>query len=117
MALWKERWMKTIKIDPNLAFPEKTPHAAPLHVGESGRALLFTLRAGETIEEHRAPSSPLFIYVLRGRGEFSGADGKPAAFGPGALLIFKSGEDHRVQALEDLAFLGIMQPVPEEITR
>lgn len=107
--------MKAVYINPNLKFPEQTPHAAGLHVDQSGRALLFTLRAGEKIEEHNAPSSTLFAYILQGRGVFAGQDGQEAEFGAGTLLVFETGEDHTVRALEDLAFLGIMEPVPEEI--
>lgn len=107
--------MQAIYIDPNLEFPKNTPAATGLYVEPSGRALLFTLRAGEEIAEHNAPNSPLFAYILKGRGEFAGQDGQSAEFGPGTLLVFETGEDHTVRALEDLAFLGIMEPVPEEI--
>ncbi|MBP9676895.1 MAG: hypothetical protein KBD67_09180 [Anaerolineaceae bacterium] len=106
--------MKTANLMENLRFGDKNPHAEPFHVDEDGRAILFTLKPGQTIREHNAPSSPFFAVVLRGRGAFSGADGFERICGPNTLLVFNAGETHAVRAIDELVFIGILHGVPME---
>ncbi|MCP4369330.1 MAG: hypothetical protein GY797_14625, partial [Deltaproteobacteria bacterium] len=68
--------MKTVKLLDGLEFHDKDPYAQPLHVDKNGRALRFTLRPGQSVQEHNAPQSPVFIVVLKGHGLFSGGDGE-----------------------------------------
>lgn len=95
-----------------LEFHESDPFAQPLMVNQNGRILRWMLKPGQSIAEHRAPHSPLYIVVLKGHGMFA-ANGEPEqAFGPNALLTFEPNEAHSVRALdEELVFVGFMQGV------
>jgi len=105
----------------DLRFRDTDPLAQPIfvdHVGLTGRIIRFSLRPGQVIREHNAPHSPVYIVVLKGRGYFSGVDGKEKPFGPETLLVFDAGERHAIRAdKEDLVFVTFLHGVPEEITR
>ncbi|MCP4421156.1 MAG: hypothetical protein GY805_31480 [Chloroflexi bacterium] len=101
--------MKTAQLLEGLEFHDKDPYAQPLHVEKDGRILRFTLLPGQSVREHNAPRSPVYIVVLKGRGMFSGGDGIESLFGPNSLLIFSSGENHAIRALdEELVFVAIL---------
>ncbi len=101
--------MKTFQLLHDLQFNDKNALATPLLVSDTGRILRFTLRPGQQIKQHKAPHSPVYIVVLKGRGGFSAADGVEQEFGPQALLTFEPGEEHAVRALdEDLVFVAIL---------
>ncbi|GIK07935.1 MAG: hypothetical protein JETCAE02_21930 [Anaerolineaceae bacterium] len=104
--------MKTANLLENLAFGDKDPRAEPLHFDEQGRVLLFTLKAGQAIREHNAPSSPFFVVVLKGQGVFSGGDGVEHTCGPNTLLVFDAGEQHAVRAVDELVFVGFLHGAP-----
>ena len=104
--------MKTINLFEDWRFDDKGPHAEPLHVDRNGRAILFTLRPGQTIRAHNVPSSPFFVVVLGGRGIFTGVDGMEQLVDSKTLLVFEPGEQHSVRALDNLAFLGFLHGAP-----
>lgn len=104
--------MDAIDLFDNCQFDQKGPHADPLHVDRNGRAILFTLKPGQTIREHNAPSSPFYVVILRGRGIFTGGDGVEQTVGPNTLLVFDPGEPHVVQAVEELVFIGFLHGAP-----
>ena len=104
--------MKSISLMENWEFSDKGPHAQPFHVDRNGRVILFTLKRGQSIREHNAPSSPFYAVVLRGRGTFAGGDNIEQTFGPNTLLVFDPGEDHFIQALEELVFVGFLHGAP-----
>ncbi|MCZ2126586.1 MAG: cupin domain-containing protein [Anaerolineales bacterium] len=105
--------MKSVNLLENVPFSDKDPHAEPLHVDGKGRAILFTLKPGQAIREHNAPSSPFFAVILRGRGVFSGGDGVEQTFGANTLLIFDEGENHAIRAEdEEVVFVGFLHGVP-----
>ena len=108
----KETSMKAIDLFENWQFDNKGPHAEPLHVDKNGRAILFTLKPGQTIREHNAPSSPFYVVILRGRGIFTGGDGIEHTVDPNTLLIFDPGEPHIVHALDELVFIGLLHGAP-----
>ncbi len=56
--------MKSISLFENWEFDDKGPHADPLHVNKNGRVILFTLKPGQTIREHSAPSSPFLVSCM-----------------------------------------------------
>lgn len=108
--------MKKVALLDNLQFKTSDPHAEPLWVDENGRVLRFTLKPGQDIREHNAPSSPFYVVVLKGEGLFSGGDGEEQKVGPQSLLIFEPGEDHAIRALdEELVFVGFLHGVPPEL--
>ncbi|MEO0168267.1 MAG: cupin domain-containing protein [candidate division WOR-3 bacterium] len=97
----------------NLKFQDEHPYAEPLIAAEWGLVLRFMLKPEQSIKEHRAPYSPLFIVVMKGEGIFAGADGKEVKAGPGTLIIFEPGEEHTVRALdEELVFVGFLHGSP-----
>jgi quercetin dioxygenase-like cupin family protein len=104
--------MKAINLLDNLIFGSKESHAEPLHVDRDGRALLFTLKPGQSIREHNAPSSPFFAVILKGKGIFAGGDGVEHVCLPNTLLVFDAGEQHSVRAVEELIFIGFLHGVP-----
>lgn len=104
--------MKTVNLLENWQFNSKGPHAEPLHVDKNGRAILFTLKAGQTIHEHNAPSSPFYVVVLSGKGVFTGGDGREETVGANTLLVFDPAEQHVVRALDELVFVGFLHGAP-----
>ncbi len=105
--------MKSVQLLENLVFHDKNPNAEPLFVSEEGRILRLTLRPGQSVKEHQAPHSPVYIVVLKGRGMFAGADGKEQQFGANALLIFEAGELHSARADdEELVFVIFLREAP-----
>jgi quercetin dioxygenase-like cupin family protein len=109
---YKEDKMESVQLLKNLVFQDKGPIALPVHVDPNGRAILFTLKPGQSIREHNVPSSPFFVVILKGRGVFTGGDGVEQTFGPDTLLIFDTGEVHSVQASDELVFIGFLGGAP-----
>ena len=105
--------MKTTNLSGNWKFSDKGPHAEPLFADKNGRVILFTLKLGQSIREHQAPSSPFYVVVLSGKGVFAGGDGKEQTVGPNYLLLFDPGEEHSIRALEELVFVGFLHGVPD----
>lgn len=105
--------MQSIQLYENIVFHNQDPYAEPLFVDGSGRILRFTLKPGQSVQEHTAPHSPVYIVVLKGIGIFAGGDSEEQRFGPGTLLIFDTGEPHAIRADdEDLVFVAFLQGVP-----
>jgi quercetin dioxygenase-like cupin family protein len=104
--------MKSINLFENWEFDDKGPHADPLHVNKNSRAILFTLKPGQTIREHNAPSSPFYVVILSGRGIFTGGDGAEQFVSLNTLLVFEPGEQHSVHALDTLVFIGLLHGAP-----
>src|SRR5688500_9683793 len=104
--------MKFINLFENWEFDDKGPHADPLHVNKNGRVILFTLKPGQAVREHNAPSSPFYVIILGGRGIFTGGDGVERVVGSNTLLEFEPGEQHSVHALDNLVFIGFLYGVP-----
>jgi len=105
--------MKVTSLLENLKFGEKDPHAEPIYSARDGRAILFTLKPGQSIREHNAPSTPFFVVVLKGKGVFAGSDGDAHPYGPNTLLVFDAGENHLIRAInEELVFVGFLHGSP-----
>lgn len=105
--------MKTFQLLDKLEFHEQNPYAEPLWVERDGRVLRFTLRPGQSVKEHNAPKSPVYVVVLQGRGMFASESGVEQPCGPNSLLIFEAGENHAIRALdEDLVFVVFLHGAP-----
>lgn len=104
--------MKAYHLLEELEFHDANPFAQPLVVDKDGRILRWMLKPGQSIIEHRAPNSPLYVVILQGRGMFA-SNGEPEQeFGPNTLLTFASNEAHTVRALDEgMVFLGFLQAV------
>lgn len=100
--------MRTIELVQNVTFNERNAHAESLHSNEEGRALRFALLPEQEIATHEAPSSPVHLVILRGRGLFTGADGVERECSQGMMVVFDSGEKHSVRALDEkLVYVAI----------
>jgi len=105
--------MKTDLLMEGWEFHDKNPYAQPLFVSHDGRILRYALRPGQSVREHQAPHSPVYIVVLKGQGMFAGADGKEQLLGPDTLIILEAGEKHSIRAQEeDLVFVTFMHGAP-----
>jgi quercetin dioxygenase-like cupin family protein len=108
--------MLSISLNDNWVFNDTNPYAEPLFVAKDGRILRFSLKPGQSVREHTAPHSPVYIVVLKGYGLFSGGDTAEQSFGPGTLLVFDVGEAHAIRAVdEELVFVAFLHGVPEEL--
>ena len=108
--------MRQIDLMADFEFRERDPYAQPLHVSPTGRVLRFMLKPGQSVREHNAPHSPLYIVGLKGQGMFAGGDGQEQSLGPGTLFILEPGESHSVRALDtDLIFIAILHGIPPEL--
>jgi quercetin dioxygenase-like cupin family protein len=106
--------MLSIPLHDNLVFHDKDPYAEPLFVDKTSRILRFTLKPGQSVREHMAPHSPVYIVILKGIGIFSGGDNQEQRFGPGTLLVFNVGETHAIRTDgEELVFVAFLHGAPE----
>ena len=104
--------MKTLPLLQSLEFRDERPLAKPLLVDGTGRVLRFTLEPGQRVTEHCAPGSPVHIVVLRGKGMFSGVDGREVLLEPNTLVVFDAGEVHAIRALDEaLVFVALLHKV------
>ena len=60
--------MQSLSIHENPVFHDSNPYAEPLFVAPTGRVLRFALRPGQTVREHTAPSSPVYLVSSRAPG-------------------------------------------------
>ncbi|MCC7019917.1 MAG: cupin domain-containing protein [Ardenticatenales bacterium] len=105
--------MLSIALHDNVVFHDKDPNAEPLFVDKTGRILRFSLKAGQSVQEHVSPHSPVYIVVLEGVGVFSGGDKQEQRSGPGTLFVIAAGEAHAIRAEdEELVFLAFLHGVP-----
>ncbi|RJP51610.1 MAG: cupin domain-containing protein [Anaerolineaceae bacterium] len=105
--------MKIANLLENQQFGKDDSHAEPLHADPQGRAILYTLKAGQSIREHNAPSSTFFMVVPKGKGVFTEGDGVERTCGANMLLVFDAGESHTVRAPEKLVFVGVLHGAPD----
>jgi quercetin dioxygenase-like cupin family protein len=105
--------MLSIPLHDNVVFHDRDPYAEPLFVDKTGRILRFALQPGQSVREHMAPHSPVYIVILKGNGLFSGGEIQEQRFGPGTLLVFDAGETHAVRSDgEELVFVAFLHGAP-----
>jgi quercetin dioxygenase-like cupin family protein len=109
--------MITTNLLEGVQFNEKNAQGEPLYVDKVGRAVRFALKPGQTMKEHNAPNSPVYIIVLKGQGMFTGGDGKETKCNPNALLIMDPKENHSIRALDDeLIFVAFLRGAPSNVS-
>ena len=74
--------MKTTNLIEGIQFGDIEARGEPLYVDKLGRVIRFALKPGQSMREHNAPSSPVYIVVLKGKGMFAGG----GQFGCGVAL-------------------------------
>jgi quercetin dioxygenase-like cupin family protein len=82
-----------------------------LHSDEgAARVVAISLPAGERLQEHEVHEHA-WLHVHQGAVEVA-ADGDPTAAHAGALVHWRPGERHTVQATEDALLLLLLAPWP-----
>lgn len=105
--------MLALQLNNTPVFHDNNPYAEPLLVDKWSRVLRFALKPGQSVREHTAPHSPVYVMVLQGTGQFSGGDNLEHAHGPGSLLIFEPGEVHAIRATDEaLVFVALLHGAP-----
>ena len=105
--------MKIINSKEDIGFNEEHTIAEPLFINKNNRLLRFSLLPGQTIKEHKSPSSPVFITMLKGRGLFWGDDGEKEEVDSDSIIIFTQNETHGISALDkELVFIAMLHGAP-----
>jgi len=105
--------MRTIELLAGVEFNEKRPQAQSLHSNQEARALRFAFLPGQRIKTHDVPHSPVHLFIIQGKGVFTGQDGVEQECGPGMMVVFDAAETHTVRTLdEDLVYVSIYNGVP-----
>jgi quercetin dioxygenase-like cupin family protein len=109
--------MKTTNLLEGIQFGDIEPHGEPLYVDKLGRAIRFALKPGQSMKEHNAPNSPVYIVVVKGKGMFAGGDAKEQLLGVNSLLILDPKENHAIRALdEELVFVTFLHGAPSNVS-
>lgn len=110
--------MKILNITENIQFDNKHPHAEALSADENLRVFRFSLLPGQEIKEHKSPTSPVCINIIKGKGEFWGENGTKKQLEKGSLIIFNKNEIHGISALnEELVFIALLEGSPQHETK
>ena len=105
--------MRTIELLKGVEFDERNPHAQLLHGNEEGRVFRFAFLPGQSLEPHQAPSSPIHLIIIKGKGVFTGDDGIERECSEGMMVAFDAGETHSVRALdEELILVSVFKETP-----
>ncbi len=105
--------MRTIELMKGIEFNDNNPQAQLLHGNEEGRVFRFAFLPGQGLEPHRAPSSPIHMIVIQGKGAFAGEDGVERICSEGMMVSFDAGETHSVRALDEiLVFISVYKEAP-----
>lgn len=100
--------MEQFKLLKNVEFTDgEHGHAQVLYADANHRALRFSLKKGQKIENFH-PHSPVQVFVLQGTGVFEGKNGYQTAT-YNTLILFETDEEFSVRAEnEDLVFVAVM---------
>ena len=82
-----------------------------LSSGDSARAIVLDLAAGESLPEHEVHERA-WLVVVDGDVEVGTAAGEGTSGGPGLLLEFAPGERHEVVAASKARLLLLLTPWP-----
>lgn len=100
--------MELFRLNKNIEFNDGDHgHAQVLYADATHRALRFSLRKGQKIENFH-PHSPVQVFILQGTGVFEGKNGYQTATS-NTLILFEQDEKFSVRAEnEDLVFVAVM---------
>ena len=101
--------MDLFKLMKNIEYSDgEHGHAQVLYADAASRALRFTLKKGQKIDNF-CPHSPLQVIVLKGSGVFESMKGYQTV-GNSTLIYFAEDEEFSVRAEnEELIFIAIMR--------
>lgn len=96
-----------------LDFSDAGPQALLVTDSGDARLVLFAMRKGQQIPEHRSPSQ-LIVQVIDGCVVFTVA-GQIVSLRAGKVLLVAAGLEHHLQAEEDALMLLTMTPSPAKV--
>jgi quercetin dioxygenase-like cupin family protein len=107
--------MEYVNLTQGVKFNDSHPIAQSIHADKNGRLLQFALKPGQELKEHSNSTSPVYLLVLKGAGEFRGESDSRVTAGPGSILIYDVDEKHSVKAGDhELVFVAILHGAPRK---
>ena len=107
--------MKIYDLNEKIVFSPEKPIKRHFLNAKSFHAALICLKAGNEIPPHSEDYGAL-LTVLKGRGVFTGGDGK-AALEKNQCMYVKKNEARGIKAEEDLVVLGIQDREKKALNR
>jgi quercetin dioxygenase-like cupin family protein len=105
--------MNSFDLMKDIEFKTGHPVAESVLADKDTRLVRFSLLPGQSIKEHRAPSSPVYIIILEGKGLFSDGHDGMKEFGKNACIKYERGEKHSIEtADENLVFVALLKGSP-----
>lgn len=105
--------MKIINPNEKISFNKEHAIADPLFINKNNRLLRFSLLPCQSIKEHKSPSSPVLISIIKGRGLLWGEDGEKKQIDTNLIIIFTQNETHGISVLdEEQVFLALLHGSP-----
>jgi len=105
--------MESFDLMKDVEFKTEHPVAESMLVDKDTRLIRFSLLPGQSIKEHSAPSSPVHIIILEGKGLFSDGHDGMKEFGKSACIKYDQGEKHSIQAEDEkLVFVALLKGSP-----
>lgn len=105
--------MNSFDLMKDVEFKSEHPVAQSILADKDTRLIRFSLLPGQSIKEHSAPSSPVYIIILEGRGLFSDGEKGVREFGENTCIKYEQGEKHSIQATdENLVFVALLKGSP-----
>jgi len=99
----------------DVEFKTEHPNAETILADRDTRLIRFSLLPGQSIKEHSAPSSPVYIIVLQGRGLFTDGENNVKELGVNSCVKYEQGEKHSVSARdENLVFVALLRGAPRD---
>ena len=99
----------------DVEFKEEHPVAETILADRDTRLIRFSLLPGQGIKEHSAPSSPVYIIVLEGKGLFTDGEDNVKELGVNSCVKYEQGETHSVRAEDEkLVFVALLKGSPRD---
>lgn len=107
--------MNSFDLMKDVEFNNEHPVAESILADKDTRLIRFSLLPGQSIKEHSAPSSPVYIIILEGKGLFSDAQNGLREFGENRCIKYEQNEKHTVQATDEkLVFIALLRGSPRK---
>lgn len=105
--------MNSFDLLKDVEFKTEHPVAESMLIDKDTRLLRFSLLPGQSIKEHSAPSSPVYIIILEGKGLFSDGENNVRECGKNTCIKYEQNEKHSIQATDEkLVFVAILRGSP-----
>jgi redox-sensitive bicupin YhaK (pirin superfamily) len=99
---------QTIDLTEGLQFDDRGPTMQNLVSDQVGKIVRFSLKAGQTLEERRAPYVPVYLVVVQGKVSVKAKAIDGQSCGVGCLIVFGEHEGYTIQAESDAVLAGFL---------